>query len=69
MADAGGRYAAGRLAGLLAERGDLDRLLPWPTRATSPPPAGAWQPGDVRYWTSGALATRVCADVVAGFVA
>jgi hypothetical protein len=27
-ADAGDRYAAGRLAGLLAERGDLDELLP-----------------------------------------
>ena len=40
-ADAGERYAAGRLVDLLAERGDLDGLLSQSTRATSLPPTGS----------------------------
>lgn len=39
-ADAGDRHAAGLLAGLLLEPGNLDELRAVPTPATNPPPSG-----------------------------
>ena len=54
-ADAGDRHAAGQLAGLLAERGDLRSCAPGPTPATGTPPGG-WP----SCWPSAATWTRRC---------